>query len=228
MYIDIDRVLVDEKYYPRNDIGWRHIAELLSALRIGEPLPPIVVGKRDERYVIIDGRHRYEAHKQFKAPKIAGMVTRLPESQWFAEAVRLNTAHGHGLSYQEKIAAAMQLRRQSFEDKQIESIVRIPLDKLEAAIEERGRWLKPDDIRPLVIKGGIADVVNQKGKKWFKEAGAQLEEQQAKLSGAGVRRLAGELVVMLKNDLVSRDDTNLAMLGELRTALENWLKAVAA
>jgi ParB-like nuclease family protein len=223
MYIALERIVMDERYYPRNGIFWRHIAELLSALRVNQTLPPIVVGKRDQRYVIIDGRHRYEAHKALKANKIAVLVTKLPETQWFAEAVRLNTAHGHGLSYQEKIAAAMQLRRLSFADKQIESIVRIPLDRLNSAIEERGRWLKPEDIRPLVIKGGITEAVKEKGGKWLLDSGEALQEQQARLSGTSVRQLATELTVMLRNDLIIREERNLVLLAELRAALENWM-----
>jgi ParB-like chromosome segregation protein Spo0J len=35
--------------------------------------------KRDDRFVPIDGRHRYEAHRRLKKAKIGAFVCKLPE-----------------------------------------------------------------------------------------------------------------------------------------------------
>lgn len=200
----------------------------MGTLRVGSTLPPIIVGKRDDRFVIIDGRHRYEAHKRLKHKKIGVLITQLPKSKWFAEAVRLNTIHGHGLSYQEKLAAAMILKRDRFKPEEIAKIVSIPLDALEEAIAQRGTWVNPEDVRPVVVKAPLAKEAKRRGQAWLKEAAASgaVEKSQAGLSGASFERLAEELLILLADNHLDAEDVNiLRLISAVNTATSNWLGA---
>jgi hypothetical protein len=212
MYIEIDRILVDEHCFPRDAVNWKHIQELVAALKTGENLPPILVGKRGDKYIPLDGRHRYEAHLRLKHTRIGALLTKLPERQWFAEAVRLNTSHGQGLTYKEKLAAAMILRRDNYDPKEIEKIVRIPFADCVAAIEKRGIWKDPE-----------------KGLVWFRENAEQIDDAQTLLSGAEAQRLAKELIVILSNDWIATDDdSTIAALDDLCIAVNRWRERNAA
>jgi ParB-like chromosome segregation protein Spo0J len=223
MYLAIDSILIDELYYPRNELGWRQIQNYVSALRTGATFPPIVVGKRNGRYVLIDGRHRYEAFKRTDNEKIPAMLTKLPESEWFAEAVRLNSSHGHPLSFQERIKAAMVLQKQKFSLDKIEKIVAIQSGQLQELIEQRGHWVHPEDIRPVVVKTAIAATAASRGRKWLEQEAARIEQKQEALSGHRLRYLVADLVTLLDGDLIDEVDVELVI--KLRESVNNWLKS---
>lgn len=224
MYINIENVLIDENLYPRNQVYWKNTQQLMCAIQTGATLPPIIVGKRGNRFVIIDGRHRFEAFRRLKKKKIAAMVTHLEESHWFAEAVRLNTSHGHGLSYQEKLAASMILQRANYQPSEIAKIVHIPLETLLTAISERGAWLSGSDIKPVVAKGPIAKEAKRKGRSWLEAAAPGLDEEQKILSGASFERLAEELLILLGDNHLDANDKNIVRLvTALFAASKSWI-----
>jgi len=223
MYLPIDSILVDELYYPRNELGWRHVQSYVNALRTGATFPPIIVGKRDGRYVLIDGRHRYEAFKRTKSDKIPAILTKLPETDWFAEAVRLNSSHGHPLSFQERIKAAMVLQKQKFSLDKIEKIVAIQSAQLQELIQQRGHWVHPEDIRPLVVKASIAATAASRGRKWLEEQAERIDHKQASLSGHQVKYLVADLIALLDSELIDEADTELII--KLRESANNWLKS---
>jgi ParB-like chromosome segregation protein Spo0J len=229
MYISIDRILIDETIYPRNQVSWRHIESLLDALRVGDVLPPILVGKRDDRYVIIGGRHRYEAHRRRKLPRIAAIVTKELETQWFPLAVKDNATHGHGLSYQEKLSAAMQLTRMKFSSEEIAKIVRIPVSEFEKAISERGVWSDSDAVKPVVLKAPLVEPLQikmqSKDEQWIKKEVKAIDERQRSLSGQKVIKLADDLTILLTDDYIEADDDDtVEALLKLEQALTQWMK----
>lgn len=225
MHVDIERILIDENLYPRNQVYWKHTQAIMGALKVGQTLPPIVLGKREDRFILIDGRHRLEAHRRLKRAKIGAMITRLLEKEWFAEAVRLNTSHGQGLSYQEKISASMILQRAEYKPQEIAKIVHIPLESLLEAIKQRGTWLSPDDIKPVVAKAPMAEEAKRKGRQWLETAAASgLDEEQKILSGASFERLAEELLVLLKDDHLDANDKEIVRLVTmLNSESSKWL-----
>lgn len=225
MFINLQNVLIDENLYPRNQVYWKHTQQLMGAINTGAILPPIVVGRRDDRYVIIDGRHRYKAHLNLKKKKIGAIATHLKEDKWFAEAVRLNTAHGHGLSWQEKISASMILQRADYQPEEIASIVHIPLERLLQAIKTQGAWVSPTDIKPVVAKAPLAKEAKRKGREWFETAAAAgLEEEQKILSGASFERLTEELLVLLGDDHLDPNDENVVrLITSIVAAGQSWL-----
>jgi ParB-like chromosome segregation protein Spo0J len=223
MYISTESILVDELYYPRNILAWRDVQRYVSALNIGAQFPPIIVGKRDGRYIVIDGRHRFEAFKKAHRPKIPAMLTKAPENHWFAEAVRLNSIHGHPLSYHERIRAAMQLKRQNFSAEEIEKIVAIQTPQLEKAIEERGHWLHPNDIKPVVLKAPIAHVAESRGRQWLEAEAKNIETEQEHLSGRSLAGLVSDLTTLLDNNLIPDSDKALDLVVKLRASVDHWL-----
>jgi ParB-like chromosome segregation protein Spo0J len=226
MYLPIDSILIDELYYPRNEISWRQIQNYVNAIRTGATFPPVVVGKRDDRYVLIDGRHRYEAFKRTKSEKIPAMTSKLPQSDWFAEAVRLNSSHGHPLSFQERIRAAMVLQKQKFSLDKIEKIVAIQSAQLQELIQQRGHWVHPDDIRPVVIKSSIAAKAASRGRQWLEQQAEHIEQKQGSLSGQRVKYLVADLITLLDSDLI--DEADIELVIKLHQSVSNWLKSRVA
>jgi hypothetical protein len=223
MHIALDSILTDERYYPRNEIAWREIQRYCHALNLEAEFPPIVVAKRDDRYVIIDGRHRFEAYRKLKKAKIPALITKLPEAQWFAEAVRLNCIHGHPLSYQERIRAAMVLARQKFSFEQIERIVSIQTQALKEAIKQRGHWVHPEDIRPVVLKAPVAQAALKHNREWLEAKAEHLENEQNNLSGQSFQALIRDLLTLLENDLIPDDDECFDLLIKLSNVLKEVL-----
>lgn len=223
MYVKLESILIDESLYPRNQVDWHDVVRYLSALRTGAELPPITVGKRkDGQIVLIDGRHRYDASRAAKRKTIAAVLSKLPERHWFAEAVRLNSRHGRPLSFQERLIAAMRLQQQKFSAAEVEKITGIQTEQLRKAIAERGLWLHPGDVKPVVLKAPVVPVATERGPEWMKAQAQNIKNEQEILSGQSVERLIEELIILLDNDLVPSSASGHLL--RLQTAIERWFR----
>ena len=151
MHLKLEAIVLDEeKYYPRTHVDWHTVLRYKSALLAGAQFPPVTVGKRGRVYYLLDGWHRYQANQKIESEKIAAIVTPVPERLWFCEAVRLNIRHGIALSYVERLQSYMRLKRDGLAVDELQTIFATPIEDLEKATAQRGVWLKPDDLRPLV------------------------------------------------------------------------------
>jgi hypothetical protein len=159
------------------------------------------------------------------AAKFIGWLNRKNLKQFKLLLVESASSHGHGLSYQEKIAASMILQRDNYDPQEIAKIVHIPLDSLAQAIQERGAWLSTEDIKPVVAKAPIAKEAKRKGREWLENAAANgLDQEQKFLSGSSFERLADEILVLLTDDHLDAEDNNIVQLvSQLQGAAAHWL-----
>ena len=141
MRLSIEQIIVDPALYPRERVYAANVMALVHAIEAGETLPPIVVGKRDKAFVLLDGAHRLEAYRVLVRKDVAVIVSGVPPKEFFAEAVRLNAAHGLRLTEAEKISAADRLQDMGYRDAAISRIVMMPVDPIRKGLE--GRATRP-------------------------------------------------------------------------------------
>src|SRR5688572_5167258 len=91
--IKISDLVLDFNLYPRNDVSSVNVTSLIDAIEMGDPIPPPVVDKSSKR--VIDGFHRVNAYKRLAHQEIEVTFREYKnEKDMFADAVRLNRAHG--------------------------------------------------------------------------------------------------------------------------------------
>jgi hypothetical protein len=150
MKLSISKIKIDEQLYPRAHMDPLHISRLAAALRTGAKFPPIVVEAKT--YRLVDGRNRCEAHKGvgIKTIEAVEKVYR-NEADFFADAVRLNAAHGQPLDAESMRTAIIRLYSFGYSKEVISELVRVPTDHLETV--RRGF----DDVKsngpPVAVKG---------------------------------------------------------------------------
>lgn len=102
--VALSEVVFREDLYPRIETSQAKVNEYMENLDV---LPAIEVNQHNE---IIDGWHRWTAHKKAKAEKIAVTVTETKsDNELFALACHRNAQHGLQLSNDDKKKAALRM-----------------------------------------------------------------------------------------------------------------------
>ena len=103
MKIKIADIIFKEECYPREQINEDKILEYAENVDV---LPPVVI---NQGKILIDGRHRIEAHKKNGVKEIDYILEDIPKNKILERAIELNAKHGLQLSYREKQHLAIQL-----------------------------------------------------------------------------------------------------------------------
>jgi hypothetical protein len=152
MKLKLTDIVIDEELYPRNQPDWMAVARYIDAARTGSVFPPAVVGKRkDGIYVCLDGRHRLIMWEKLQWPTVPVIVSRVPEKQFFLEAVRLNAMHGRMLSMQERVQSILKLREQGFLDPQISKAINMTVENVRRFVIERTEKIRVGEDRDVII-----------------------------------------------------------------------------
>lgn len=104
MKIAVGLLIEDLDVYPRERIDSTHVSHIADAIEAGVDLPPIVADEDSKR--ITDGFHRARALKRvygedYKAT--VQLVKYASEADLFADAVRLNSAHGNNITQHDRV-----------------------------------------------------------------------------------------------------------------------------
>ena len=101
--IGLESLIKDYTVYPRDRIVETNVTNMIKALEVGIALPPIVVDRATLR--IVDGFHRFEAHRKFFGPDsdIAVEFEEHDDASLFIRAMETNTGHGVSLSQFDKV-----------------------------------------------------------------------------------------------------------------------------
>lgn len=106
--VQLNQIKLDERFYPRRSNGAFEIdQETVNNYKLNlEFLPPITLSKD---FTLIDGYHRYLAHRDSGKNEIEAEILDIPESQYLIEAIKRNAIHGLQLKPKQKRYWAQQL-----------------------------------------------------------------------------------------------------------------------
>lgn len=229
MEMALDKIIIDDRLYPRNQRDWRTVARYKDAMRLGDIFPPLVLGKGKHGYVLIDGRHRRDAYASLGTKKVPVIVSQVKERDFFLEAVRLNTFHGRELSMHERIQVALRLRNEGYSDGQIAHAVRIPAENLGRLINLRVIKVIPSPAtqRSLDTQQKKTSIVLKAPLKHM--AGQEISSSplQDSFATPDVGHLVTQLLILVKQNYCDKENEDLRrLLQELHHELGLYLVRV--
>jgi ParB-like chromosome segregation protein Spo0J len=198
-------LILDTTVYPRNEISGSTVQSLVDAIEMNDPVPPIVVDKASMR--VVDGFHRYHAYKRLKRESIPVVLrTYKNEAELFADAVRLNRAHGRSFDPYDLRRAVQKLSGYGFKDNTISDIIRIPRARIE---QFKGEFAKGPRGTEIVLKRGL--VQELKGRSLTKE---QVQAND-RYSGYQPSFHVNQLIAILKADVIPKSEAFTSGMDEL-------------
>jgi len=105
--LDIAKIRIDGDTQPRLAIDQMIVSEYAEALEAGAEFPPVQVVSDGAAHWLVDGFHRYYAHRKLGRTQIKAEVTTglLEEAQWLS--LMSNKAHGLRRTNQDKAKAVI-------------------------------------------------------------------------------------------------------------------------
>jgi hypothetical protein len=210
--MQLSKIVVDESLYPRSGVSEINVHRLVSALKTGARLPPVVIEKKTCR--LVDGRHRYEAYTRLKRPSVDVIEKAYrSEAELFADAVRLNVGHGEPLDHYNVRSAVIRLTEYGFAKEAISEVVRLPLEQIVKI--ERGYVASDASTgRPVALKGGLSHL-----------AGSKLDKEQLEVnrhfSGGKVIFYVRQLIGLVQHDMVPESES---FEQEMDALVKAWLE----
>jgi len=96
--IPADKIVFDKSIYPRFEVDPERIQFFVELLENEAELDPIRVVKHDGSYVLIEGKHRLDAHKICGIYEISGIVEKIERKLWRLYAAKYNVRTSKPLS----------------------------------------------------------------------------------------------------------------------------------
>ena len=96
--IPTDKIIFDKSIYPRFEVDPERIQFFVELLENEGELDPIRVVKHDGSYVLIEGKHRCDAHKICGIYEIPGIVEKIERKLWRLYAAKYNVRTAKPLS----------------------------------------------------------------------------------------------------------------------------------
>ena len=199
----VSSVVLDFLLYPRGEVNPQHVHYIAEALAAGAKMPPIVIDAITKR--VVDGFHRVRAYIRLYGEnhKIEVIEKRYKsDAELFVDAMRFNNHHGAPLSAYDKAHCVLRAEELKITPDQLASALNITVD----AIGE----IKTDRMGTIGVRGSLATplkrtIRHMAGQRLTK----QQEEVNGKLSGMPQRFYAQQLILILKSDLLDRENETL-------------------
>lgn len=203
--IPLAQVYFSEDLYPRSQPSWQTAYVYSQNMRNGSKFPPIVLALYKGKKYLVDGKHRYEAHKLLKKNLIkAEIYTGWDKRKIYEEAIIRNMTHGQVLSPYEKRKIALKLRSMRYSNKEISKLVNVPLDKLQRFIGQRlVSSTTGETIVDTIVKSALK---HKAGGQYSQEEVAIMESMQGQISAHSQIYLLNQVEELLRNNLIDLDD----------------------
>ena len=210
--LPVKKIAFDESIYPRSHVDWITKAKYYNALKSGAEFPSVVVGYWRGRYLLIDGAHRLEAHKDFKTKHLDVEVLKgLTKQEMFIEAVKRNAQHGRQFSAQEISKVVVTLTEWKVAKTEISKIVAIPADELKKFVADRLTRVSETG-KDFILKKAFKHLSgNEVPSAW------NVEEIQVGYEGSSQEKILDEAIKLfqsrlidMKNKVVKRKVKSLA------------------
>ena len=198
------QVIFDEEVYPRNKFNWLVAHNYANAMQSGSVFPPIIVASYERKFILVDGKHRLEAHKNNKEEHISAEVLKgLNYDEIYVEAVKRNTEHGYQLSPQEKRKIVVRLQDLHYEPAQISEITKVPMEKLERFV---GQTLINSLTGKVVVKAPLKHLAGT-------TVQFDVENMQEPLNTRSQLEMINNLIILIENNVI--DVSNVEIVKRL-------------
>jgi hypothetical protein len=201
--LKISELNFDPELYPRLKTSWLTAYQYAEAMKAGAIFPPITVGVFEGKPYVIDGWHRVEAKKLLNEEYISAYVRSFEsKAEMFAEAVKLNAAHGRPLTTTEKVRVIDQLEKYGFQPIEISKIVGVPIDKISLF---KARIIRLRDGTPIYGKAITIKAAEKAG-------GNPAAVDQSKFIGRDLTTMLQQIIEMIEGGIYPFEDKNIAEL----------------
>ena len=208
--IPIRDIVFDETLYPRTQTYWQVIYDYSESLKTGAKFPPIALAMFRGKKVLMDGKHRLEAHRLLKLNFIqADVVIGLTREEIFEEAIRRNIAHGKVLSPYEKRKLILKLKGMKFHLQKISDLIQIPMDRIDSFMASN--LVNSITGEQVVTKSPLGHLA---GKTLSPNEIDKLQKSQRKLSMGMQINFLKQLRDLLKEKLINKKDERVSKLIE--------------
>jgi hypothetical protein len=192
-----NRIQCDETLRARAHLDPITVGRLIDAYNAGARFPPLVVEAHTRR--LVDGWHRNAAYETLSIDTIEVETrTYASEAELFADAVRLNVAHGQPLSGYDLRSAIARLTALGYERISLSELVRIPPPKIDDIT--RGFGHAPTG-QAIALKRGLAHLKGQR-------LSANQIEAMRHYGGNPATFYARQLALLLEQDMWPHDNAN--------------------
>lgn len=143
-------LIEDMSVYPRHGIDDAHVQRLIEAIRADEDLPPITICVKSKR--IVDGFHRLKAHVIVHGEDARIQVVEkryANDGELFADAVRLNTAHGKTIPLDDVDFIFRRAKAFGLDDLSVSRALRLTTERLSQLTTKRETVLKTARSEPV-------------------------------------------------------------------------------
>ena len=212
-------LVLDFDMYPRGKVDSHHAAQMVASIEAGAELPPLVIDKKTKR--LVDGFHRWRAYKQayglnYKVTCIE--KTYKDDGELFLDAMRYNASHGRALTQHDKTHCLIMAKNFKLSDNLVSEALNLTAERIG---ELRSTRIAGVAARPIALKQTIRHMAGQKLTK-------KQETANTKLSGMNQLFYVNQVCILIENDLVDTDNSQLAKgFIRLRALLVQHLKKAA-
>ncbi|EDP74802.1 chromosome partitioning protein [Hydrogenivirga sp. 128-5-R1-1] len=139
--VPVSKILVNEEILPREGLNKEVLSRYAETIHehIDDiPFPPITVTPAKDRYLLIDGLHRLEAHRITGMENIKAVIVECKdEAQMVEKALVANLKHGLRLSKEEEIKVARKLYKMGYSTARLAKILGRSRGTIEYWIEDQ-------------------------------------------------------------------------------------------
>jgi hypothetical protein len=129
--LKINEIIIEKKLYPRIESDYETSKRYVEAMESGAEFPPIVVAEKNNKYYLIDGKHRLDAYLINKKEVVeVEIINGLTEEEIFIESVKRNIGHGRPFSEEDINRIKITLKDFNLGLEKVSEIIRIPVTKL--------------------------------------------------------------------------------------------------
>ena len=136
--INIKKIVWEKKFYPRVEYDGSVVDKYKNAMLSGAKFPKICVAKWNNKWIIVDGLHRW------KASIAAGLKTLdceifsyKSEEELYFESIKRNMEHGNPFTSQDTTKIIYTLKDLSVSKSEISELVHIPISGLSSFFVEK-------------------------------------------------------------------------------------------
>ncbi len=189
--LPISQIVWDKSIYPRSTYNLFVASNYAKALKVNAKFPPIVVAVFKGNYLLVDGKHRLEAHKTCKQTHIQTEILKgLNKEEIYVEAVKRNINHGLQISSYEKTKIILKLQEMKYDLETIEEIISIPAAVITSYLAKR--VTNTLNGQPVALKAPLRHLqgtIIQESKEDFEEDQRILGQRQSYLLDQIIRLL---------------------------------------